>query len=898
MKKILLLIVAFSALFVQAQTWVSTTAQSKRVVIEEFTGQKCQFCPDGHKKANDYKATNPSKIFLINIHSGGYATPDATYPMDLRTSYGDYIDANSGLSGYPAGAVNRFDAPWAVDRGQFSVKGNLRLAESSPVNVAVRSNLDLKTMNLTTEVEVYYTANSSLPVNKLNVVLLQDSILGAQIGGTTWYPANYKNGLYIHNHVLRKLITSSFLGDSITPTTSGTYIKKTFVTRLPGVIGNVPVDYKNLQVVAFVGESLSKIYSGDEWHVTYDNTLTGIDMEIVDNGTAISNTDYCQNSVTPKIKVKNNSSTAITSFDVITSLNGTDYPQSITQSIAANSSVDLTLNQINYTPKAINSIVYNGCYNINGTGLFDNSSTDTFYKAYISFKDNALSSWTEGFESNLGTTVLSGGRQSVISGATAGASGTTSTVRIPLHSSWNNAGVDNNIMFGKANLSSTSNSTLSYYYAYSDGSQGGDAPHIKTSYSDDCGTSWKPLDDLTCVSTGNPSSPSAFYIPVSSEYKLRDVDLTALKGKSNLIFKITSVPGSTGNAMYVDQINLKGAVVVTPSMDSFRKDVAVVTATPLNVEITGGATLTAAKVYTWTIDKIALAPGWSLASICDNGLCVNYPDVQTRDFTAIGTTAGDIMKLDIAHNKINGYGYVNIKIAETDDATKFKIYRFALKVTGGIVVSAKTIILDSAYLKVNSIAASGTPDNHDVKANYIVDNLVSGDTIKWTVKSISPSPLPSGWSVSSLKDNNGTYTYAAGLSKKFAFKPSSENFLTVNFKHSNKPGYAFATINTFRTKDSSATSKNLKVSLLTTAGASITLLSDLNDKLLYYFDKKVFIDQEFQGSVLNVFDMNGRLLQTEKINSTTIDFNSAKGIYLITVSNDGATLKSTKVSVE
>ena len=58
---------AFSA---SAQTIVSTTAQNKKVVLEEFTGIHCTFCPDGHKRANELKAANAGNVFLVNKING------------------------------------------------------------------------------------------------------------------------------------------------------------------------------------------------------------------------------------------------------------------------------------------------------------------------------------------------------------------------------------------------------------------------------------------------------------------------------------------------------------------------------------------------------------------------------------------------------------------------------------------------------------------------------------------------------------------------------------------------------------------------------------------------------------------------------------------------------------
>ena len=69
MKKILLSalgLVACGAM--SAQTIVSTTAENRNVVLEEFTGIYCTFCPDGHKRANELKADNPGRVAVSYTH--------------------------------------------------------------------------------------------------------------------------------------------------------------------------------------------------------------------------------------------------------------------------------------------------------------------------------------------------------------------------------------------------------------------------------------------------------------------------------------------------------------------------------------------------------------------------------------------------------------------------------------------------------------------------------------------------------------------------------------------------------------------------------------------------------------------------------------------------------------
>ena len=71
---ILITCITFSNLLL-AQTFVSTIAENKNVVLEEFTGISCTYCPDGHRIAKDIFNQNPNDVVLINIHTGSFATP-------------------------------------------------------------------------------------------------------------------------------------------------------------------------------------------------------------------------------------------------------------------------------------------------------------------------------------------------------------------------------------------------------------------------------------------------------------------------------------------------------------------------------------------------------------------------------------------------------------------------------------------------------------------------------------------------------------------------------------------------------------------------------------------------------------------------------------------------------
>ena len=118
MKKLLLfgICAAFTGA-ISAQKLASKDVENKNVILEEFTGKTCGFCPDGHKKGDEFSAANPGRVVLINIHCGSYARGIPNYNVMLGSAnYGDdlYKHPDVKLRGFPAGTVNRTLLPRIV----------------------------------------------------------------------------------------------------------------------------------------------------------------------------------------------------------------------------------------------------------------------------------------------------------------------------------------------------------------------------------------------------------------------------------------------------------------------------------------------------------------------------------------------------------------------------------------------------------------------------------------------------------------------------------------------------------------------------------------------------------------------------------------------------------------
>jgi|GEM_PF-1441958 len=253
------------ALSANAQPEVSRLKQNKKVVLEEFTGIHCLHCPDGHKRANQLKdSREPGAVILINNHTGIYAVPSTSEP-DFRTADGAAITQiwMMNVAMYPSAAVNRRlfagRSALAVERGAWSQYADSILAQPSYVNLAVASWVDTSTRMLEVNVSGFYTANGK-PTDRLTVMLLEDSVAGPQTGASAYYPEMIRpDGKYVHNHLLRKVLTEDPLGDVISETDSGTLFHRTLSYQIPASYNNTHPNLKNLRVAAFVAESRTDI---------------------------------------------------------------------------------------------------------------------------------------------------------------------------------------------------------------------------------------------------------------------------------------------------------------------------------------------------------------------------------------------------------------------------------------------------------------------------------------------------------------------------------------------------------------------------------------------------------------------------------------------------------------
>ncbi len=252
MKKILLMLGAFTVVAsAQAQQTVSTNGQ-KHVIIEEATGNWCGYCPDGAAIVETIKAL--PRAIGVSVH-GYTGTGDAMIvpdgdalnnarPMDLKSP--PYTSADSDgvfCQGYPNATIDR--TMNAVSRNAWPSAVNSQMSVAAKTDLTMTHTYDKATRKLDITVTVK-TLSALTGEYRVNVYILEDSIAsesnltgyyqksyhyndaaspwyhkGTLISGSTYGLSSTQNG-YWHNNVLRAMLGGTWGTSGVIPNNAAT----------------------------------------------------------------------------------------------------------------------------------------------------------------------------------------------------------------------------------------------------------------------------------------------------------------------------------------------------------------------------------------------------------------------------------------------------------------------------------------------------------------------------------------------------------------------------------------------------------------------------------------------------------------------------------------------------
>jgi len=586
-KTFTLVIIAFLAsnIYAQNPSFVSTTPENRNIVLEEFTGIHCVYCPDGHRLGQLLYDNNPGDVVLINIHTGGYATPNPGEPDFRNDPDGAGIAGQASVSGYPAGTINRHvfagmgqSGGTAMSRNNWDPAGAQILAQPSCVNVAAQAQIDVSSRVLTVDVEAYYTDNSTSTTNKINVVLLQNNVEGPQTGGASYNPtAMLPNGNYNHQHMFRHLLTGQW-GQDIPSTTLGSLFQDTYTYTIPMDLNGVAYDLFNLEVAVFVSEGQQEVLSGNMASI---NHIVPPGTHLVDLGASTNMTmptSLCDNNLTPEITVTNNSQMTVDTFQVSYTLNSNPpVTQDVFTPLAAGANTTITFPGIS-VHSGSNSISYSAG-TLAGTSFIDNMPNNNLASSgSFNIIDPVAfaTSHTEGFEgyANMhpapnNTLLLNpqGHRVFIVDPTYTQGAYNGGFAATPNSFRWQFAQMSGgdfaDLVFAKLDFSAFNGTGLSFSYAHAQ-SNGFDNNRLQVLVSTDCGATWNIQSELigNALATTTPVATTGNFYPTANTWGDQIVDLSAYDGNAEVMIAFKGICAG-GNNLYIDDISVEDGMMIS-----------------------------------------------------------------------------------------------------------------------------------------------------------------------------------------------------------------------------------------------------------------------------------------------------------------------------------------------
>ena len=220
---------------------------TKKVLIEEFTGTWCAYCPDGAHMVQNLIDENNSKVVGVSLHDRD--AMEIAHTIYLKTTYLN--------TSFPSAMVDRvpYNGITSMNRSYWEYVANNQLSQTAVCGLAIISQVN----GASAAVEVHAGFNSTLNGDyRLTVYLIEDGVTGTGYGydqsnayntfsESPFYNLGDPIEGYEHNHTLREILSES-LGDPISPSSfvSGGEHIETYTVDLSSYNKN------NLSIVAFV----------------------------------------------------------------------------------------------------------------------------------------------------------------------------------------------------------------------------------------------------------------------------------------------------------------------------------------------------------------------------------------------------------------------------------------------------------------------------------------------------------------------------------------------------------------------------------------------------------------------------------------------------------------------
>lgn len=235
----------------------TSSTYKRKILVEDFTGQKCGSCPAAHRVLayltdTLYKGT----IIPIAIHAGSMAVPDADFPINYRTTVGDQIFVDFDILYTPYGMVNRsyFNGDIVLLKESWASAIQYQLDSVVPYKISINPDCDFNTSSriATITAETKFLENITAVLN-ICVYITEDSIVSKQ---EDYDHTPYLIPDYLHRHVLRGAAITGAYGEKLF---NGSVASEQIITKTYQVYIDPAWNEKHCAAIIFIYEDQGTI---------------------------------------------------------------------------------------------------------------------------------------------------------------------------------------------------------------------------------------------------------------------------------------------------------------------------------------------------------------------------------------------------------------------------------------------------------------------------------------------------------------------------------------------------------------------------------------------------------------------------------------------------------------
>ncbi len=185
---------------------------SQRAIIEKYTGVRCVNCPNADIAINDAVAGYGDKLIAVAIHDSSVFTRPIGQTPCLSTPDGDAWSHFFGVYAagqYPTAIINRTlnGNAWDLFTPTSGINSRVDniIGQAAQVALDVDAHNNNSTVDITVNLEFLQSVGSDLT---LTLLLIEDGLVVTQR-----QPDGSDDENYVHNHVLRDVITDVWGAD-------------------------------------------------------------------------------------------------------------------------------------------------------------------------------------------------------------------------------------------------------------------------------------------------------------------------------------------------------------------------------------------------------------------------------------------------------------------------------------------------------------------------------------------------------------------------------------------------------------------------------------------------------------------------------------------------------------